>query len=29
VNATLEKLIAEGNALNEKIDGIIEDFGGE
>ena len=27
VNATLEKLIAEGNALNEKIAGIIKEIG--
>ena len=26
VNATLEKLIAEGNALNEKIDGIVKEL---
>jgi type I restriction enzyme M protein len=27
VNATLEKLVAEGNALNEKIAGIIKEIG--
>ena len=29
VNATLKQLIAEGNELNEKIDGIVKELGGE
>lgn len=29
VNATLKQLIAEGNELNEKIDAIVEELGGE
>ena len=29
VNATLQQLIAEGNELNEKIDAIVKELGGE